>query len=100
MRQWLTGFVRAEIGRFAGEIVVDSAQPHACVDRDRAGTKLEVEIRRLVERAWIGAGRRDLYKDIVVDEHAVRVVPVASLNSFSVLKRRRSRDEASSFVCS
>ena len=47
VRNGPAGFVRAKIRRAAGEIVVDSGQADAGIDRGRAGTKLEVEVRGL-----------------------------------------------------
>jgi hypothetical protein len=66
--------VRAEIGGATAEIVVDSRQANAGIDRGRSGTKLEIEVRGLVERARIRSRGRDFYKDIEVDQDAMRVL--------------------------
>ena len=74
MRQRTTDFVRAQVRRAAGEVVVHAGQPDAGVDGRRAGTKLKVEIRRFVERPRIGTGRRDFHEHVVVDQDAVLVL--------------------------
>src|SRR5262245_37748993 len=74
MRERPAGFVRAEIRGPAGEIIVHAGEANASIDCRRAGSELEIEVRGLVERAWIGSRSGDPYKHIVVDQDAMRVL--------------------------
>src|SRR5262249_34878835 len=74
MRHGPPDFMRSEIRRAAGEIVIYAGQPHARVDGDRSGTKLEIEICRLVQRTRIRTRRRHFHKDVVVHEDAMFIL--------------------------
>ena len=75
MRQWPIQFVGAEIGRLAGEIVIDRGEQNARIDGCRAWLQPEIEIVGVVEMLRIGLVRNlGIHENIVVDQNAVLVL--------------------------
>ena len=74
MRNRTADLIGAEVGRAAGEVIIHTGKPKTGINCRRARTQLEVEIRRPVQFARVGSGRRDFHKHIVVDENAVLIL--------------------------
>ncbi len=49
MRERLAGFIGAEIGRSADEIIIDIGKPNACIHGRRIRSQPEVKVVRFIE---------------------------------------------------